>query len=313
MEGNIKTVVNSINGDQAYTKGEKIYEQVLPNSEDTWISQSLSFDDKKNTKRWRGFLTDIGEDTYACYLAALGNNQIMVLGLKNDTQQHLFEEIFKINVNLTNKIRMLYKEKTSPIENEYHEISKINSELSTIKRELVKKNRKLEELNLQLEQLTIKDFLTGLFNRRHFYSFSPDVAYRAKRLKHTCSLIMIDINGFKSINDNFGHDEGDKLLVHLATCMKNTFRSGQDTLFRFGGDEFLIILEASNHNDSMMAMKRLNKLYEKDSKGTTLAAGIVEISDDEIQDDFSEFIKKADLLMYEEKDKFRTHSFDEIL
>jgi diguanylate cyclase (GGDEF)-like protein len=304
-EGNIKTVVNSINDDQNSLKDEKIFDQILLDNQISWNSQILNFEDKKNHKHWKGFLTNIGEETYACYLAKLGNDQIMVLGLKNDIQEYLIDEVFKINVKLTNKIRTLSKDKSLTMTDEFNEISKINNELANARRELVKKNHKLEELNLQLEQLIIKDFLTGLFNRRHFYSFSPDVASRAKRLKHSCSLIMIDINDFKNINDEFGHDAGDKLLVHLAKCMKNTFRSGQDTLFRFGGDEFLIILEASNYNDSMLAMKRLKMLYEKDAKGTSLAAGIVEIGYDEIQDDFSEFIKKADSLMYEEKEKFR--------
>ncbi|MBS3990552.1 MAG: GGDEF domain-containing protein [Erysipelothrix sp.] len=303
-EGHIKTVVNSIIENQTIEIDEKIYDRVLPDGEALWNSHIINSKREDNV-HWKGFLTCLGEEPYACYFARLSENQIMVLGMKNEIQRYLYEEMLKINGKLTNKVRGLYKEKTIIKENEYEEISKMNNELSNARRELVKNNYKLEELNQKLEQLTIKDFLTDLYNRRHFYSFSRDVANRAKRLGYACCLIMIDINGFKSTNDNFGHDVGDSLLVHLSMCMKNTFRHGQDTIFRFGGDEFLVLLEASNYNDSLAAMKRLNQLYEQDSKGTSLAAGIVEIKHDEIQENFDEFIKKADELMYLEKKNAR--------
>lgn len=298
-------VVHSIDEDQTFVENEKIFDNVLPDSEVIWHSLIMPSEDIKNPNHLKVFLACREGETYNCVLALLGENQVMVLGMKNALQQYLIEEILKINAMLTNKFRRLYKEKTDIKLDTYDEISKMNNDLANARRELKKKNFKLEELNLQLEHLSTKDVLTDLFNRRYFYSFTHDVALRAKRLKVACSLIMIDVNNFKKVNDNFGHDSGDKLLIHLSTCLKNTFRRGQDTLFRFGGDEFIVLLEASTYEDSFFAMQRLNNLYEKDSKGTSLAAGIIEISYEEIQDDFTEFIKKADLLMYAEKEKNR--------
>ena len=303
-EGHIKTVVNPIIENQIIAEDEKIFDNVLPDSEAIWNTHILNYETELND-HWKGFLTCLGEETYACYFAILSDNHIMVLGMKNEIQQYLYEEMLKINGKLTNKVRLLFKEKTAHKSEEFFEISKINNELANARRELKKNNHKLEELNLKLEQLTIKDFLTDLYNRRHFYTFSREVAHRAQRLNHPVCLIMIDINGFKSINDNLGHDVGDSVLIHLSKCMKSTFRNGQDTLFRFGGDEFLVILEASNYNDSLLAMHRLRELYEKDSKGTSLAAGIVEVNHDEIQEDFAVFIKRADALMYTEKKNSR--------
>lgn len=297
-DGFIKTVIHSIGKAHIYTREEKIFDYILPDCKEIWKEYTNSSYVELSDKHWKSFLSNIGDETFACYIAILDENQLMILGMKNDIQQYLYEEILIINGKLTNKMRELYKGKTISSFVAFDEISKLNSELVNSRRELKKKNRKLEELNLKLELLTIKDYLTDLYNRRYFYSFSSEVANRAKRLNCSSSIIMIDINDFKKINDIFGHNEGDKLLIYLSNCMKSTFRSGQDTIFRFGGDEFLVFLEASNHKDSLLAMDRLMKLYEKDSKGTTLAYGIVEIEHTELKDDLNEVVKIADALMY---------------
>ncbi len=304
-DGQIKMVVNALELDESLTKEEKIFEKVLPGSESVWKSLMSNSVDEERLNYWKGFLTSINGESYVCFLTVLDNNQVMVLGMKEDMQHYLYEEILKINGQLTNKIRKLYKEKSVSESGAYDEISQMNNELANSRRELKKKNYELEELNLRLEQLSIKDPLTDLFNRRYFYTITPDVIHRSKRLKYSCCIIMIDINGFKSVNDNLGHDIGDLVLIHLSNCLKRAFRSGQDTAFRFGGDEFLILLEASNYNDSLLALERLNMHYKQDAKGTSLAAGIVEINYDEIQEDFTEFLKNADDLMYLEKKKMK--------
>lgn len=307
--GEINSVVNALGENHTFQKGEKIFDKVLPESKAIWETSFIDSEDDQNEKNWIGFLTRVNGVNYACFLATLGNQQIMVLGMKENVQHFLYEEIIKINGQLTNKIRSLYKEKAAPNLDAYEEISKMNNELANARRELKKKNNELQQLNLQLEQLAIKDALTDLFNRRYFHSFIQDVAHRAKRLKLISSIILIDINGFKSVNDHFGHDVGDQLLVHLSKCLKDTFRSGQDTVFRFGGDEFLILLEASNYSDSILAMNRLNHLYAEDSKGTSLAAGIVEIDHEVITEDFAEVLKNADDLMYLEKKRMKKSEF----
>jgi len=297
--------INSLEVDQTFGKDEKIYDKVLPNSKSEWDSLFDNTNNDHTLSQFKGALSSINGETYACFFTVLDDNQVMVFGMKEDMQQYLYEEILKINGQLTNKIRKLYKEKNTSETDAYDEMSKLNNELTNARRELIKKNYELEDLNLKLEQLSIKDSLTDLFNRRYLYTIIPEVTQRSKRLGRPCSIILIDINNFKKVNDTMGHDTGDFLLIHLANCMKNSFRIGQDTIVRFGGDEFLILLEASNYNDSLLALERLNLLYNEDAKGTSLAAGIFEISPLEIQDDFSDYLKKVDELMYIEKEKMK--------
>lgn len=304
--GEINSVINALGEDCTFQNGEKIFDRVLPESKILWKSLFNDLENNQADRHWIGFLTHVNGENYACFLAALGDRKIMLLGMKENVQQFLYEEIIKINGQLTNKIRSLYKEKNSPSLDAFDEMSKMNNELANARRELKKKNTELEQLNLQLEQAATRDVLTDLFNRRYFNLYICEVIYRAKRLKLSSSIILIDVNGFKSVNDNFGHDVGDKLLVHLSNCLKNTFRSGQDTIFRFGGDEFLIFLESTCYSDAVLAMNRLNVLYNKDSKGTSLAAGIIEISYDAMKEDFTEFLKSADDLMYLEKKKMKS-------
>ena len=101
------------------------------------------------------------------------------------------------------------------------------------RRELKKKNLELEEMNEKLEEISIRDSLTGLFNGRYFFMMSPQIIARAKRSQSPICLVMIDINGFKRVNDTMGHDEGDCLLRYIAESFWKVIREGQDTVFRY--------------------------------------------------------------------------------
>ena len=115
-------------------------------------------------------------------------------------------------------------------------------------------------LLLQLLEATYKiaitDFLTGLFNRRHFDERLAEETLRAARYAHPLSLIMLDIDHFKFYNDQFGHLEADRLLVQLARLLERSVRR-TDVVARYGGDEFVILLPETDAEGARMVADKL--------------------------------------------------------
>lgn len=99
----------------------------------------------------------------------------------------------------------------------------------------------MELANLQLERLAITDGLTNIFNHRYFYIRLDEEFNRSERYKTPLSVIMIDVDNFKTINDTYGHRTGDLILKELANILKSSIRKS-DIVARYGGDEFIILL-----------------------------------------------------------------------
>jgi len=107
--------------------------------------------------------------------------------------------------------------------------------------ELATINKTLTEKNKELETLSITDSLTGLYNRKHFMELLAKEVARAKRHKHPCSVMMVDIDHFKKYNDTLGHQAGDELLKKIGVIFTESLRS-VDCAGRYGGDEFIVLL-----------------------------------------------------------------------
>jgi diguanylate cyclase (GGDEF)-like protein/PAS domain S-box-containing protein len=99
----------------------------------------------------------------------------------------------------------------------------------------------LEQKNKQLEDLASLDMLTGVYNRRKFEYFVGLEIEKMVKYNSPFSIIIFDIDNFKSINDHYGHETGDRILQDITTITRNTLRT-TDKLFRWGGDEFIILL-----------------------------------------------------------------------
>lgn len=158
----------------------------------------------------------------------------------------------------------------------------------------ITKRKDLEE-KLYIESIT--DSLTGLFNQRYFYSLLKKEMIRSKRSKRSLSLILFDLDGFKAYNDEYGHQGGDKVLKTIGKVVKKEIRTEVDIPFRYGGDEFTIILPEATLNQAINIAERIRESFA-DYKLTTLSTGVVELQEDM---DIKAFIKMADLRMYEAK------------
>ncbi|MFC1658869.1 diguanylate cyclase [Candidatus Omnitrophota bacterium] len=116
-------------------------------------------------------------------------------------------------------------------------------------RELIKKNR-------MLKQLTLKDSRTGLYNHRYLEDFIESEFHRAQRYDYPLSVIMLDIDYFKSVNDVYGHQFGDLILRQLAGQLKKELRRS-DIIVRFGGEEFIVISPGVGRPNVMLLAKRI--------------------------------------------------------
>lgn len=125
---------------------------------------------------------------------------------------------------------------------------------------LLENNREICALNTELEKLSLTDSLTGLYNRRHFEANSATEFYKAERLGMNLNIAIIDIDYFKQYNDNYGHQAGDECLVRISDILKNRFRRSNETITRYGGEEFVIL----NQGDKFPAfVKRLQQLSDE--------------------------------------------------
>ncbi|MFH1625749.1 MAG: diguanylate cyclase [Pseudomonadota bacterium] len=156
-----------------------------------------------------------------------------------------------------------------------------------------------KELERELEKLSITDSLTGLYNQRHFYGEIGREIERAKRLGRPLSLILFDVDGFKSYNDTYGHLEGDKILQKVGRVVSQNIRGNVDSGYRYGGDEFMIILPEARKNQALTVGERIRKSF-KDSEAfyVALSMGLVEYRNEY---DLEKFIRLADEAMYTAK------------
>lgn len=117
---------------------------------------------------------------------------------------------------------------------------------------------KLIEQNEKITHLTLTDQLTGIYNRRAFEDFGNKEFYRSRRFNQAFSTLMVDIDHFKSINDTYGHQAGDDVLVAFTKAWQSNLRQS-DIFSRIGGEEFVTVLPNTSETD---AEKLANRLKE---------------------------------------------------
>jgi two-component system, cell cycle response regulator len=160
-----------------------------------------------------------------------------------------------------------------------------------------------QQAQLQLRSLSLLDELTGLHNRRGFISLAEQRLKLTSRQGVRSSLIFIDVDNLKYINDNFGHREGDYALQQIAGLLRECFREA-DIIGRLGGDEFCILLSQSGETGDLLVRKRLFQLIGRSNENSSrfyalsVSLGIVEVAGPH---DLEQQISRADALMYEHK------------
>lgn len=170
-----------------------------------------------------------------------------------------------------------------------------------------KLKRVLRERNIirALERLSLSDSLTGLYNRRYFDEKLAEESQRAHRQGYSLFLALLDVDKFKLYNDTLGHQAGDKLLQSLGEVLLQCIRKSVDWAFRFGGDEFAIIIPQAEESQAVEIGNRILRRYRQLRLGSTaLSIGLAPFHKQESRDlaqDISGLIARADAALYAAK------------
>lgn len=208
----------------------------------------------------------------------------------------------ELGEGINNYLYLIRKQKAHNAK-QLQQISHLNKELASAIENLDTKNREIQEL-------VIADRLTGLFNRGYLFTVLEDEITRCQRYDSKLSLLMMDLDDFKCVNDEHGHQAGDKVLSALGTFLKSRIRK-TDRCFRYGGEEFVIILPETEITLANIIANRMREEYEKQvvvierpdgakpiEISRTLSIGVTCCREGSSP---QELLKEADRAMYEAK------------
>lgn len=165
----------------------------------------------------------------------------------------------------------------------------------------------LQRTNDELERMATTDYLTALSNHQSFYSYFDELKLQAMRKNFPISLIFMDIDDFKHINDTYGHLSGDQILKELADIIKTCIRR-TDFAARYGGEEFAVILPNTNLDVAVKLSERIRKKVESNrfEAGSSAINVTISIGADTFKPEHAcnclyDFINKVDMLLYKAK------------
>jgi diguanylate cyclase (GGDEF)-like protein/PAS domain S-box-containing protein len=169
--------------------------------------------------------------------------------------------------------------------------------------QIISQKRQLEEANLKLSTQANTDALTGLFNRRLFYKELENLLKLSTASSAPISLLLLDIDFFKHINDQYGHNKGDSVLKQLSLHLKEQARDS-DLVARYGGEEFMIILAETNQNQANLVANRLCKSIELADYGCQLTVSIgattINAATESVKT-LGDYVEEADQALYASK------------
>ncbi len=174
--------------------------------------------------------------------------------------------------------------------------------------ELRTKNKQLEELLGKVEYMAITDALTGLYNRRRFHDVLSKEFERSKRYANPVSLIMLDIDHFKKVNDNYGHQTGDTVLREVGSIITASIRD-IDTASRFGGEEFMVVLPNTEKENAKVGAERMRAaiaqhIFPEIEGPITVSIGVTGLPDPGLANE-DRLVRCADYALYRAKQNGR--------
>ncbi len=167
---------------------------------------------------------------------------------------------------------------------------------------IMENNVELEKKNKELSELTMLDSMTNLLNHKNSLRRLKEEVDRAKRIEYPLSVAMVDLDNFKLVNDTYGHQIGDTVLIQVAQILSECCRTS-DTIGRYGGEEFIIIMPDTNGRDASLLLNRIQSRIDetsfKEGIHVTVSCGISELNGESVHG----ILKSSDIMLYEAKKK----------
>ena len=180
-----------------------------------------------------------------------------------------------------------------------------NDEIGVMTESFFEMKDMLDAELLKTKKLAITDPLTGIKNRRHFFDIAESILKIAHRSKEPVSILMIDVDEFKAVNDKYGHVIGDEVLVYIVREIGSQLREG-DVFARYGGEEFIVLLPKTNIDGAFDTAEKIRVkiegarfIKEKTSQSITVSIGAAEVEHGKV---IGHVIQKADSALYEAKE-----------
>ena len=188
-------------------------------------------------------------------------------------------------------------------QNSIIQLKKANEELE---RKVIQRTKKLEETQKELIEQANRDPMTKLYNRRYFNEVIKQLIQISQREETSLSIMIIDIDNFKNINDSYGHQIGDDVINNLADIFRNTVRTS-DISIRFGGEEFIIVLPNTNIENGLIISEKVRTSVEESTTEVennikikfTISIGLSLINQDD--KNIENALRKADKALYKSK------------
>ncbi len=186
-------------------------------------------------------------------------------------------------------------------------INKMAQKVQESRDGLVKEILNRKEIEKELELISLTDELTGIYNRRAFNDFMHKNISRAKRHLEPLSILMLDIDHFKQVNDLYGHDMGDEVLTIFAHLVQDHLRE-EDIFARWGGEEFIILLPQTSSSEALKLAERIRKniseYHFSEIDSVTVSIGHTEFH---VDDSFDILLKRVDEALYQAKNAGRNN------
>lgn len=187
------------------------------------------------------------------------------------------------------------------------DIEAADEELLQTNRRLVKQSNELRVVNEKFKMLSITDELTGMYNRRHFQELIESDIEVSRRYGRSNSLLIIDIDHFKKINDNYGHPCGDDVLIMVSRTMMDNLRK-TDILCRIGGEEFAVLCRQADRDDALDIAEKLRATVEstvvkcEDNKiKCTISVGVCSFDGERESINLEAIYRESDIAVYHAK------------
>ncbi len=271
------------------------------------------------------FIKEYKQEYVTCYTYNLYSNYLEEEVLKDDDNISLKDKkddvYFELETDIINNLSMCRKKDDDIIEFLFDLDEKFSGRFifgDTESRH--KKDKFLYKAEMLLRQFIINyknrvsfeeisklanfDSLTGIYNRRYFDQMALLNLEQSRRYEHNMTIAIFDIDYFKHINDNYGHQTGDKVLVEIADRIKENIRE-TDIFARYGGEEFIICFTETDRNRAMLVCDRIRReieredfVIERKKVGITTTIGLAELHQ---EDTLDTLIKRADIALYQGK------------